>query len=121
MKYAGKNIGIALFVSPAGLALASALGFTLVTSDGPGTHTADPLVPVFGIDHVGVGRMFIMFPGSPTPGICTASLLTEGGRRYAITAAHCLSDGATVLADSVTVRFTTPGGIIMATASKALG
>jgi hypothetical protein len=97
------------------------LGFTLVTSDGAGTHITDPALPAFGIDHNGVGRMFIMFPGSPTPGICTASLLTEGGRRFAITAAHCLSDGTTVLADSVTVRFTVPGGTVLATASKALG
>jgi hypothetical protein len=104
-----------------GAAFLFAPGFTLVTSDGSGTHIADPLMPVFGIDHVGVGRMFIMFPGSPTPGICTASLLTEGGRRYAITAAHCLSDGSSILADSVTVRFTTPGGPVLATASKALG
>jgi hypothetical protein len=93
----------------------------IVTSDGPGTHIVGPGTTLFGVDHLGVGRMFIMFPGDPEPGICTCTLLARGGGRYAITAAHCLSDGTSVIPDFVTVRWITPGGVVLATATKAAG
>jgi hypothetical protein len=93
----------------------------IVTADAPGTHVAVPGVPALGLAHEGVGKMDIFFPGIPTPGICTCSALAIGGGRFAITAAHCVSDGSTVVPTSITITWMTPGGPVTRTSTAAMG
>ncbi|REJ68721.1 MAG: hypothetical protein DWQ31_07050 [Planctomycetota bacterium] len=83
---------------------------TVVTSDTSGSHTTTPGVPQFGLDHDGVGLMRITFTGGTIR--CSGSLLTQGGRQWALTAAHC-ANGAI----SATMEFDTPGGLVVETVS----
>jgi len=113
-------VGFLLVAAPTGRVHA------LVTSSGGpvgGDHIVGPFDAAFGIDHRGVGRALID-DGFPTPGICTASLLEEGGGRFALTATHCLGDGGGVspAVTGVTVEWETePGVFVTATATKADG
>ncbi len=94
----------------------------LVTSStGPagGDHIVGPYDSAFSMDHRGVGRALID-DGSLTLGTCTASLLEEGGGRFALTATHCVGDGDSVDVDAVTVEWETdPGVFVTATATAA--
>ena len=84
----------------------------LVTSDAPNTHVVTPGVSTFDVDHDGVGYLSI---GSTR---CTAALLEQGGRQFALTGAHCIVDdslqprGATA-----SVRFDTPQGPVTRSSS----
>jgi len=84
----------------------------MVTSDVSGSHTTTPGVSAFGLDHDGVALMRITFPAGTIR--CSGSLLTDGGRTWALTAAHC-SNGAI----SATMEFDTPTGTVIATATGA--
>ncbi len=88
----------------------------VVTSDGAGTHTTTPGTAAFGVNHDGVGLMLINNNSNPAfEGVCTASLLTMGGRQWAITAAHCVTNGSgNINANNVQLQFQTPSGVKIA-------
>jgi len=83
----------------------------MVTSDAYGTHTTSPGVPTFGVDHDGVAELLITAGGLFR---CSGSLLSDGGREFVLTAAHCIG-GAT----SATVSFETTTGTKVSTVSSA--
>ncbi len=120
-----RSSGMKLICSAVGFLLVAASSdvvYALVTSSGGlagGDHIVGPLDDAFTVDHRGVGRALID-DGSPTPGICTASLLEAGGGRFALTATHCVGDGDSVDVSGVTVEWETdPGVIVTATATAA--
>jgi hypothetical protein len=88
-----------------------------VTSDGApngGTHTTTPGLAVGGLNHDGVGRMFIdNNPAAGLGSLCSCSLLADG--QSVLTAAHCVTNNAGVKnvidgADGNTVTFHLAGG-----------
>ena len=115
---------VAQTADPQGLAAfdVSGLGVTqkvdwYVTSDNPpngGTHVTTPGVAVNGLNHDGVGRLFIDNNAAPGLGsICSCSLL--GGGQALLTAAHCVTNNAGVKnvidgQDGNTVTFNLAGG-----------
>ncbi len=92
----------------------------IVTSDFSGSHITSPGDLVFGLDHDGVGKAEVHFDDGFT-GLCTTSLLTEGDRRFAILAGHCVGDGPGFAVTSVDVTWETTTGPVTATASTSLG
>ena len=91
----------------------------VVTSDANGTHITAPGVAAFGVNHDGVGDLLINNDADPAfEGRCTASLLTLGGRQWAILAAHCLTTAAGVKnANNLQLTFETPVGNKVSTVS----
>lgn len=92
----------------------------VVTSDVSGSHTTTPGVPVFGLDHDGVGKATVFFDDGFV-GTCTASLLSRGDGRFAILAGHCVGEGVDFAVTSVEVTWELAGGPVTATASVAAG
>jgi hypothetical protein len=76
----------------------------IITSDGNGTHIAQPGTPMFGINHDGVARLIAQMSTGGSA-LCSGTLL-EGGR-HVLTAAHCV-DNADI--QSISVRFELPAG-----------
>lgn len=88
----------------------------LVTSDALGTHTTTPGGVQFGVNTDGVGDLIIDNDFDDAfDARCSASLLEFGGRRYALTAAHCLSSSSgDVIAQKVQLTWQTPTGNVVA-------
>ncbi len=85
---------------------------TIITSDASGTHTTTPGVPAFGVNHDGVGDMLIDNDSDDFFDIrCSGSLLQIGGRQWAVTAAHCVTDSlANKDVQSLRMEFHTASG-----------
>ena len=111
---------LALLTSGLSADLTAVIQQRLVTSDGNGTHTTNPGVSAFGLNHDGVGDFLIdLQGGNPFDARCTASLLTGTGRTFALTAAHCVTDGnGNINAIGGIVRFDTTGGAQVGTVSN---
>ena len=92
----------------------------VVTSDGNGTHITTPGVSAFGVNHDGVGDLLIETTGDASFDYRgTASLLTLGGRRWAIAAAHLVTDGAgNKIANHLQLEFETASGSMFSTVNS---
>jgi len=91
---------------PAQGSLVSETGTTIVTPDAQPANLTTPGVNAFGVNHDGVGDFIINGTAR-----CTASLLQTDVGNFAITAAHCITDGSgTNTFSSGTLTFETTGG-----------
>ncbi len=103
-----------------GLAVSPLPLLAVVVSDVPALHETAPGVPVFDLDHDGVGKASVHFDDGFV-GTCTATLLRRGEGRFAILAGHCVGDGIGFSVTFVEVTWELAGGTVSAVASVAAG
>ncbi len=91
----------------------------VVTSDVSGSHTTTPGTAFNGVNHDGVGDLLIEATGDSVFDFrCTASLLELGGHQWAISAAHCVTDGVGAKnANNLQLTFETTSGNKVSTVS----